>query len=114
MGGGVFVGQSGVVAVEAVAQGLLLLDSAAELQVAVLGAGGVFGAAQLAQGEAALVVAFFGLAVDAEELVGGGERAGGTGLGLYTCELLARQLGATLTIERPDDGGVRAELRLPS
>lgn len=38
----------------------------------------------------------------------------GTGLGLYTCSLLARQLGAELNIASPLGGGVVATLRLPA
>jgi signal transduction histidine kinase len=41
-------------------------------------------------------------------------KAEGTGLGLYTCQQLARELGGTLTLEdNPDGPGTRAELTLP-
>lgn len=41
-------------------------------------------------------------------------KAEGTGLGLYTCQQLARELGGTLTLqENPDGPGTLAELTLP-
>jgi two-component system sensor histidine kinase HupT/HoxJ len=38
----------------------------------------------------------------------------GTGLGLYTSYMLAQAMGGTLTLERREEGGTRATVRLPA
>ena len=38
----------------------------------------------------------------------------GTGLGLYTSYMLAQAMGGTLTLERREEGGTRATIRLPA
>ena len=72
-----FVGRGRSLLVEAAPQIEVGLDGQAVEEIARLRSFGLGGAAQIAQGEEALVVAFLGVGIDDEEPIGGGERAGG-------------------------------------